>query len=54
MKHLILMTAVLAAAPPAFPAAAQVGTATAANPGDLAARPFIVGMIGEGFGVLRD
>ncbi|WP_341902528.1 ABC transporter substrate-binding protein [Sandarakinorhabdus limnophila] len=54
MKHLVLITAALAAALPAFPAAAQVGTATAANPGDPAARPFIDGMIGEGFGVLRD
>ena len=54
MKHPILITAALAAALPAVPAVAQVGTATAANPGDPAARPFIDGMIGEGFGVLHD
>lgn len=54
MKHVLLMAAALAAALPALPAAAQVGAASAASPGDPAARPFIEGMIGEGFGVLRD
>ena len=54
MKHALLITAALAAALPARPAIAQVGAATAANPGDPAARPFIEGMIGKGFAVLRD
>ncbi|MEI6485040.1 MAG: ABC transporter substrate-binding protein [Sphingomonadales bacterium] len=43
-----------AAALPALPAAAQVGTASAASPGDPAARPFIEGLVGDGFAVLRD
>jgi phospholipid transport system substrate-binding protein len=43
-----------AAALPALPAAAQVGTASAASPGDPAARPFMEGLVGDGFAVLRD
>jgi phospholipid transport system substrate-binding protein len=54
MKHALLIAAALLAALPAMPSAAQVGAAAAANPGDPAARPFIEGVIGEGFGVLRD
>ena len=36
------------------PARAQVGTASAANPGDPDARPFIESLVGDGFAVLRD
>ena len=54
MKQALLIAAALAAALPALPATAQVGAASAANPGDPAARPFIEGMMNEGFGVLRD
>lgn len=49
-----LIAAVAALAVPALPAHAQVGAATAANPGDPAARPFIEKLVGEGFAVLRD
>lgn len=50
----LLAAAVTAVAVPALPAAAQVGAATAANPGDPAARPFVEKLVGEGFAVLRD
>lgn len=53
MKHPLIALALLAAFP-ALPAAAQVGTATAANPGDSAAGPFIERLVGDGFAVLRD
>lgn len=49
-----LIAAVAAFAVQALPAAAQVGAATAANPGDPAARPFVEKLVGEGFAVLRD
>ena len=54
MKHIHLVAAALLAALPALPAAAQVGAATAANPGDAAARPFIEKLVNDGFAVLRD
>ncbi len=50
----IALAALLALALPPGPAAAQVGTATAANPGDPAARAFIETLMGDGFAVLRD
>ena len=49
-----LAALLLAAALPFTPAAAQVGTATAASPGDPAARPFIEDLVNSGFAVLRD
>ena len=51
-QHLIALA--LVAALPALPVAAQVGAASAANPGDAAARPFIEKLVGDGFAVLRD
>lgn len=51
-QHLIALA--LAASIPALPAMAQVGTASTANPGDSAARPFIEKLVGDGFAVLRD
>lgn len=54
MKHALLIAAALAAGLPALPAAAQVGTATAASPGDPAARPFVEKLVNDGFAVLRD
>lgn len=54
MKHTHLIAAALLAALSAFPAAAQVGAASAASPGDPAARPFIEKLVGDGFAVLRD
>ena len=53
MKHPLIALALVAALP-VFPAAAQVGTASAASPGDPAARPFIEKLVGDGFAVLRD
>ena len=49
-----LAALLLAATLPLAPAAAQVGTASAANPGDPAARPFIENLVNSGFAVLRD
>jgi phospholipid transport system substrate-binding protein len=49
-----LAALLLATALPFTPAAAQVGAATAANPGDPAARPFIENLVNSGFAVLRD
>lgn len=54
MKHTHLIAAALLAALPLIPAAAQVGVASAANPGDLAARPFVEKLVNDGFAVLRD
>jgi phospholipid transport system substrate-binding protein len=54
MKHTHLIAAALLAALPAVPVAAQVGAASAASPGDPAARPFIEKLINDGFAVLRD
>ncbi|WP_310474569.1 ABC transporter substrate-binding protein [Sandarakinorhabdus sp.] len=54
MKHALLIAAALAAGLPALPAAAQVGTATAASPGDPTARPFVEKLVNDGFAVLRD
>lgn len=54
MKHTHLIAAALLAALSALPAAAQVGAASAASPGDPAARPFIEKLVGDGFAVLRD
>ena len=54
MKHTMIVFAALIAAVPALPAAAQVGAASTASPGDLAARPFIEALVGDGFAVLRD
>jgi phospholipid transport system substrate-binding protein len=54
MKHALLIAAALAAAFPILPAAAQVGAATAASPGEPAARPFIEKLVNDGFAVLRD
>lgn len=53
MKQHLIAVALLAALP-ALPAAAQVGAATTANPGDPAARPFIEKLVNDGFAVLRD
>lgn len=50
----ILAALLLAAALPALPAAAQVGAASTASPGDPAARPFIENLVNSGFAVLRD
>ncbi len=50
----VVASAALAFALPFMPAAAQVGAASTASPGDPAARPFIEKMIGDGFAVLRD
>lgn len=44
----------LALSLPFAPAAAQVGAASTASPGDPAARPFIEKLIGDGFAILRD
>jgi phospholipid transport system substrate-binding protein len=52
--HIVLIAALTAIAAPALPVAAQVGAATAANPGDPSARPFVEKLVGEGFAVLRD
>ncbi len=49
-----LAALLLAATLPLASAAAQVGTASAANPGDPAARPFIETLVNSGFAVLRD
>ncbi|MBU6166377.1 MAG: ABC transporter substrate-binding protein [Alphaproteobacteria bacterium] len=51
---LLLAAAVLAIALPVFPAAAQVGAASSASPGDPAARPFVENLVNSGFAVLRD
>lgn len=54
MRRIHLIAAAVIAALPVLPAAAQVGTATAASPGDPAAKPFIEGLVNDGFAVLRD
>jgi phospholipid transport system substrate-binding protein len=50
----ILAGIALAMMLPVAPAAAQVGAASTASPGDPAARPFVEKLIGDGFTVLRD